>query len=216
MRDGWAADFDAGAPDYDRRTARDAWRPNERAAEMLVPLRLAPTRVLDLGAGTGQTAEAMLRLFPDAHLTLVDPAPGMLRVARAKLPGATFVEEDASTFLGASSEHWDLVSAIGFLELVPDLFEVLRLAASCLVPGGHLLASHEPLLGSGVQARPVSHLDRGRTVRRHRAEEVERRAASYGLRRVASRLETAFERGDGDGPAVYELVLWRLPPPQGG
>lgn len=209
MTDGWAADFDAVAPDYDRRTAQDAWRPNERAAEMLVPLGLAPARVLDLGAGTGQTAEALLRLFPDADLTLVDPSPGMLRVARAKLPGATFVEDDASAFLTASTEQWDLVSAIGFLELVPDLFEVLRLAASRLAPGGHLVASHEPRMGSGVQARPVSRLDRGRTLRRHPVEEVERRAASYGLRRVAGRLETAFERGDGDGPAVYELVVWR-------
>ena len=216
MTDGWAADFDAVAPDYDRRTAQDAWRPNERAADMLVPLGLAPARVLDLGAGTGQTAQALLRLFPDADLTLVDPAPGMLRVARGKLPGARLVEDDASAFLTASTGQWDLVSAIGFLELVPDLFDVLRLAASRLAPGGHLVASHEPLLGSGVQARPVSHLDRGRTVRRHRVEEVERRAASYGLRRVAGRLETAFERGDGDGPAVYELVVWRLPPPQGG
>ncbi|TGN65907.1 class I SAM-dependent methyltransferase [Nocardioides eburneiflavus] len=208
MRDGWVADFDALAPTYDQRTAQDDWRLNDRAAEMLAPLGLAPARILDLGAGTGQTAEALLRLFPDAEVTLVDPAPGMLRAARAKLPGATFVEEDAAAFLAASAGRWDLVSAIGCLELVPDLFEVLRLAAARLAPGGHLVASHEPLLGTGVQARPVSILDRGRAVSRHAVEEVERRAASYGLRRVASRVETAFQRGDGDGAAVYELVVW--------
>jgi predicted TPR repeat methyltransferase len=211
VSDGWVADFDAFAPDYDEHTARDDWHPNERAAEMLAPLGLAPARILDLGAGTGQTAEALLRLFPDAELTLVDPAPGMLRVARAKLPGATFVEDDAAAFLTGSTGQWDLVSAIGFLELVPDLFEVLRLASSRLAPGGHLVASHEPLRGTGVQSRPVSTLDRGRTVRRHAVEEVERRASSYGLRRVASRVETAFERGDGDGPAEYELVVWSAP-----
>ena len=43
-------------------------------------------RVLDLGAGTGSTARAVLDAQPDARLVLVDENPGMLAVAQELLP----------------------------------------------------------------------------------------------------------------------------------
>jgi len=45
-------------------------------------------RVLDLGAGTGSTSNAVIRARPDARLVLVDENPGMLEVARDTLPPA--------------------------------------------------------------------------------------------------------------------------------
>jgi tRNA (cmo5U34)-methyltransferase len=45
-------------------------------------------RTLDLGAGTGSTALAVLRARPDAQLVLVDENPGMLAVAEDALPPA--------------------------------------------------------------------------------------------------------------------------------
>jgi predicted TPR repeat methyltransferase len=207
MTDGWAAAYDAIAPGYDDDT-RGAWWANEHVAELLAPLALTPARVLDLGAGTGQTAMMLSGLFPDAELTLVDPSAGMAGIARAKLPDATVVVSDAADFLRAAGGGWDLVTAVGCLELVPDLFEVLRLAASRLAPGGHLAVTHEPLWGTSVQSRPRSRLDGGRLVQRHPREEVERRAASYGLVRVASRDAAMFTRGDEDGDAVNEVVVW--------
>jgi len=41
--------------------------------------------VLDLGTGTGETAERILALYPAARLTGVDTSPSMLAAARAKL-----------------------------------------------------------------------------------------------------------------------------------
>ena len=211
MTDGWAQVYDALAPAYDEMTTGNGWSANQRARDLLAPLGLTPARVLDLGAGTGQTALVLRELFPAAALTLVDPSPGMLARAGDKVPGAEVVAADAESFLRARGGEWDLVTAIGFLELLPDLFEVLRLAAGRLAPGAHLAVSHEPLLDDGsVQASPVSVVSGDHRVRRHPSEEVERRAASYGLQRVASDVCVAFERSD-DGPAVYEIVVWRAP-----
>jgi predicted TPR repeat methyltransferase len=211
VTDGWAQVYDALAPAYDEMTTGNGWSANQRARDLLAPLGLTPARVLDLGAGTGQTALVLRELFPAAALTLVDPSPGMLAQAGAKVPDAEVVAADAESFLRARGGEWDLVTAIGFLELLPDLFEVLRLAAARLAPGAHLAVSHEPLLDDGsVQASPVSVVSGDHRVRRHPSEEVERRAASYGLQRVASDVCVAFERSD-DGPAVYELVVWRAP-----
>jgi tRNA (cmo5U34)-methyltransferase len=46
----------------------------------------ASPRVLDLGAGTGSTSQAVLVAQPDARLVLVDENPGMLAVATDVLP----------------------------------------------------------------------------------------------------------------------------------
>ena len=211
MTGGWAEAYDALAPGYDEQT-RGAWCANERVAELVAPLGLDPARVLDLGAGTGQTAVMLAGLFPAARLTLVDPSAGMADVARAKLPDATVVVSDAADFLRATEDEWDLIAAVGCLELVPDLFEVLRLAASRLVAGGHLVVTHEPLWGTSVQAQPLSRLDGGRLVQRHTREEVERRASSYGLVRVASLDAVTHTRGGEDGEAVNEVVVWTAKP----
>jgi tRNA (cmo5U34)-methyltransferase len=45
-------------------------------------------RVLDLGAGTGSTARAVLAAQPNAQLVLVDENPGMLAIAQDVLPAA--------------------------------------------------------------------------------------------------------------------------------
>lgn len=207
----WTQAFDDRAPTYDESTGGDGWLANEHAAELLAPLDLDPGTVLDLGAGTGQTAVMLTGLYPRAALTLVDPSPAMIALAPGKVPGAGVVVDDAAAFLRGTDGSWDLVAAIGFLELVPDLFEVLRLAASRLRPGGHLVISHEPLLtGPSVQSRPLSVVDGSLEVRRHPREDVQRHAASYGLERVASRDAAAFRRSDDEGDAIYEFVVWQL------
>jgi tRNA (cmo5U34)-methyltransferase len=48
-------------------------------------------RVLDLGAGTGETALALLRHHPSASLLLLDASADMLAIAQGRLP-ATSVE----------------------------------------------------------------------------------------------------------------------------
>lgn len=46
---------------------------------------LEPADVLELGTGTGETAERIRRLHPEARLTGIDSSPYMLAAARARL-----------------------------------------------------------------------------------------------------------------------------------
>lgn len=50
------------------------------------PMPATGPSVLDLGAGGGETARAVLRSLPDARLTLLDRSRGMLDVAARAIP----------------------------------------------------------------------------------------------------------------------------------
>lgn len=93
---------------------------------------------------------------------------------------------------------------------VPGAEVVAADAASFLRADDREWDSHEPLLDDGsVQAAPVSVVSGDQRVRRHPREHVEAGAASYGLERIASDDGVAFERSEGGGPAVNELVVGR-------
>lgn len=50
-----------------------------------------PGAVLDIGCGTGRLLRRAGRRWPDARLLGVDPAPGMIEMARRLTPDATFL-----------------------------------------------------------------------------------------------------------------------------
>ncbi len=77
------------------------------------PLR----RILDLGAGTGLLARAVARAHPEAQLTLLDGAQGMLDVARAALgDAASYVTGDLAD--APPPGPWDaVVSALAIHHL---------------------------------------------------------------------------------------------------
>ena len=207
----WSSYYDDLAATYDEATAGD-WRPNERLRDLLAGLGITPRSVLDLGAGTGQTAAVLASLYPDARLTLVEGSAGMAAVATRALPDATVVVGDLDAHLAGDPATYDLVVSVGVLELVPSLQATLSGATARLAPGGYLAVTHEPLLeGSAVQGEAETVLPRapGCAVRRHERAVVEGWATDLGLVRVAATDFVAYHRGDGDG-AVYEAVVWRL------
>ena len=71
-----------GDPEFARvmLTARDA------LLERLDGIRIAPTRILDLGAGTGATARRLARRFRRAEVVSADPVASLLHRARSRAP----------------------------------------------------------------------------------------------------------------------------------
>jgi ubiquinone/menaquinone biosynthesis C-methylase UbiE len=100
--------------------------------------RFKPASVLDIGCGSGRLLRKAHDYWPQAHLSGVDPAQGMLEVARQLTPEAHFSIgssealplEDASVDLALSTisfHHW--------LDQAAGLREVNRV----LRPGGSFL-----------------------------------------------------------------------------
>lgn len=108
------------------------------AALDLAAALLPPTTVLDVGCGTGRLLRAAATRWPDAQLIGVDPAQGMVDVARHLTPGATIHRglaealplPDASVDLALSTmsfHHWQ------------DQTAGVREIARILRPGGHFI-----------------------------------------------------------------------------
>lgn len=101
---------------------------------------VAVRRILDLGAGTGETSRRALLAYPDAELIAIDPSQDLLKIARGVLP------EQAQLRLGFLDEplpkgSFDLIiSALTIQTLPPhqriDLFPRIRRA---LAPRGRLV-----------------------------------------------------------------------------
>lgn len=101
-----------------------------------------PRSVLDLGCGTGCLLQLARDRWPDAHLTGLDIAPGMIgesRKAFAGDPAVQFVEADMATWRAA--HPFDLVLSSSALHWMKPFDQGLNHVASLVRPGGILAMS---------------------------------------------------------------------------
>jgi len=119
----------AEIPSYDELQARVA------ASTSAVNAR----RILDLGSGTGITAQFVLSEHPDASLVGIDASDGMLLHARERVPGAIFIVSDLEDPLPAGP--FDLVVSAFAIHHLDGTAKagLFRRVASVLGPGGRFV-----------------------------------------------------------------------------
>ena len=130
------AQFEALAPEWHGIMGPEALAP---LAAALDRLGAEPTRVLDLGTGTGKAARLVAERFPAAEVNGVDLASAMVAEARALLPAelagrVRFEVADASA-LPVADGAFDLVV---LLNMIPFFTEIARVTA----PGGAVVVAH--------------------------------------------------------------------------
>lgn len=98
-----------------------------------------PRTLLELGSGGGNTASHLKARF---EITLVDLAPGMLRVSRALNPECEHVEGDMRVVrLGRHFDRVVVQDAIGYMTTTHDLRQAMRTAfVHCAAGGAALFA----------------------------------------------------------------------------
>lgn len=125
---------------------------NQRLLEFLA--LGGPRRLLDIGCGDGAVSEVLLGRDPGLALTGVDPEPGLLAEARARLEGrAEFHVGDAASverlFPPAS---FDSVVMANCVHLVEELPAALGAIHRVLEPGGRLVFNSAFYAGAELPA----------------------------------------------------------------
>ncbi|MFE4536239.1 methyltransferase domain-containing protein [Streptomyces scopuliridis] len=144
-------DWDSLADTFDQEPDHGLLDPDVRAAwaarlESWLPG--TPSRVLDLGCGTGSLA--LLAAEQGHRVTAVDLSPRMVGLARSKLAGT-----DAEVLVGdagrppVGERTFDVVLGRHVLWMLPDPEEALRHWASLLRPGGRLVLIEGVWSGTG-------------------------------------------------------------------
>ena len=208
---GTKAYFDGLASVYDEEAAAVGWVANDALRGELAGIP-APASVLDLACGTGHTLAALRQVFPGARLMGVDVSPAMAAAARSAVAGTEVVVGDVTAVVDTWDRRFDLVTAVGGLEFVPDLPDVLAGMERLVRPGGRLIVTYEPLLdGPGAQGEAVTVTPAGHgaaiTTFRWTPDMVAEALADWTW--VADHEVDAYQR---DGvPVRYRLVHVRRP-----
>jgi malonyl-CoA O-methyltransferase len=134
--------FDRASASYDAAAALQERVRNE-LIERLAELKLEPSHILDLGAGTGHASRELKRRYPRSLTVAADIAPGMLTRAKAQsrwLRRFERVRADAYT-LPFRDHVFDVVFSSLMLQWCDDLDRVFAEIGRVLKPGGALLFS---------------------------------------------------------------------------
>jgi len=189
-----------------RARGKDYVRESQQLRSLLPPRRgTGPTRILDVGCGTG---EHLRHLGSGARVAGLDLDPSMLAEARRKLPGALLFRADMRRFWVRA--RFDAVTclfaAIGYLRDEADVDRALECMAASLRDGGVLLV--ELPLAPEQLAPP-----RTSTLRTRRGEtEIERRVeAMREPEALRIRFDYSLRRGSGVERFVEEHRILSLP-----
>ncbi|MGD8451371.1 MAG: class I SAM-dependent methyltransferase [Phycisphaerae bacterium] len=159
--------------DYARRHAAAARRAGEQFAEFLNRAGCAPTRVLDVGSGSGDTLLALADRLPAAELVGVDLCPTLLDISRRKaaecgVESRVQFQEASALALPFGDASFDAIFSQDTLHMVDDPVRMLDECARVLRPGGvalvrvvrrsRLLALIEGILRSGFTRDEVAAL----------------------------------------------------------
>jgi SAM-dependent methyltransferase len=98
----------------------------------------APSRILELAAGTGLVTRELLRSSPGAQVVATDLNPAMIEYGARQVPAATWRQADAQS-LPFTDASFELIACQFGIMFFPDKPAAIAEACRALVPGGRLV-----------------------------------------------------------------------------
>jgi trans-aconitate 2-methyltransferase len=119
----------------------------------------APTRIVDLGSGTGHLTALLAQRWPEATVTGVDASTEMLAQAAADHPDLTWLQADISTW--SAEEPVDLIFSNAALHWIDDHRTLFTRLRALLAPGGVLAVQMPDNWAQPTHRIPAEILDDG-------------------------------------------------------
>jgi trans-aconitate 2-methyltransferase len=105
--------------------------------DLLAQIPLADARrVVDIGCGPGNSTELLVKHWPQAAVIGIDTSADMLRQARQRLPGHSFIEANIAHW--APPENTDVLFGNAIFQWVPGHLKQLQRLLGALPRGGVL------------------------------------------------------------------------------
>ncbi|PWK63169.1 class I SAM-dependent methyltransferase [Aminobacter sp. AP02] len=153
------AEFDQFAAEYQQQHAASIRLSGEKPdffarykirdiAEALDGKGVKPRRILDFGAGVGNSLGPMRESFPDSQIALLDPSMQSLEIAEKRFPGQARFQHFDGVTIPFDNGHFDVAFAACVFHHIPEelhvdlLKEIDRVLA---VGGSFFLFEHNPL-----------------------------------------------------------------------
>jgi malonyl-CoA O-methyltransferase len=101
---------------------------------------IEPQRILDIGCGSGQFTYKLQQRFPQAKIHGIDPAPGMLSLAKKHCPNLDFQSACAED-LPYPADYFDLIISNVALQWTDSLTKAGQEITRVVKPGGTIVFS---------------------------------------------------------------------------
>ncbi len=187
--------FNYVEPTYDASMAACGWAVNDYLGVQLTDPSLKLSRVLDLGSGTGNTLEVVLRCTDPDHADAVDVSENMAAHLRARFedPRVVVTRMAVDAFLAESDEPYNLITGMGVWQFSSPSEQrgLTQAAAGRLAGQGRLMFTYGPLLPDQLHESPTvpyGDLDGRVFIHRRRPEEVAQDVRDSGLHLIKNEI----------------------------
>jgi len=129
---------------YDGKSTPEQWPVNIHILDALKTYPQQPSTLLDLGAGTGLTIDAVMQSVQLTKVVAVDVADQMLDILEQKHPelNVECVQDSVEHFMTTDTRQFDLITAIGILDFPADLPTIVSQLGDHLTPSGLALFNY--------------------------------------------------------------------------
>lgn len=136
--------FDRHAAGYDAKLFRDRWPRNQQKKAELIQAALdgSAELLLDVGCGTGQLLDVLLRRGACERAIGLEPAPAMRRLAAERLSvhgGRVELRADAAEEIGLRDATADAAIGVDLIHHLSDPARGMRELARVVRPGGRVI-----------------------------------------------------------------------------
>ncbi len=205
--------FDALAKDYEPITQEHGW-PARQAQLVKRIFDSKPAEevghVLDLGAGNGHTVEAILRHAKPEQIVAVDASAKMLELFRDRHQDPTIktLRAPIEAYVPVCKGEFDLVTALGVLEFVTELPEVVSQIGKLLNEQGVFAATYIPSHETAARSHVMDSEFVGRSLKEYAwpRSDIEAALIRAGLDICQSSTLEAYQR-DGQEGVFYNFFI---------
>jgi predicted TPR repeat methyltransferase len=151
--------FDEVASDYDKIMETLGYRGHihmRTLADRVLPRLTRPSRILDLGTGTGLVGDAFKDLAVGGRFDGIDLSPRMIDMARARGIYDDLIVGDVETVLAQAGPSYDLILSADTMVYLGDLTPTFSGVVQRLMPSGFYVFTCESKLGEGWEQTPAN------------------------------------------------------------